>query len=167
MIPWDRSPTYLSSSRSALVETSLQFTHFSFPFLDQKKKVTEFYNICHYLTISVKNKYINILEIFNFVLSDLIFIIKKGMKVRFIIYRSYILRILTIKTQRTGSKTQFNTNYNHIGILTNSSIVLMGWSLLPNALRPFQDLLCSPEFRYNLDVNMLIKFCSEAYFFQA
>ena len=27
-------------------------------------------------------------------------------------------------------------------------IVLMGWSLLPNALRPFQDLLCSPEFRY-------------------
>ena len=27
-------------------------------------------------------------------------------------------------------------------------IVLMGWSLLPNALQPFQDLLCSPEFRY-------------------
>ena len=27
-------------------------------------------------------------------------------------------------------------------------IVLMGWSLLPNALRPFQDLLCSREFRY-------------------
>ena len=27
-------------------------------------------------------------------------------------------------------------------------IVMMGWSLLPNALRPFQDLLCSPEFRY-------------------
>ena len=27
-------------------------------------------------------------------------------------------------------------------------IVLKGWSLLPNALRPFQDLLCSPEFRY-------------------
>ena len=26
--------------------------------------------------------------------------------------------------------------------------VLMGWSLLPNALRPFWDLLCSPEFRY-------------------
>ena len=25
-------------------------------------------------------------------------------------------------------------------------IVLMGWSLLPNALRHFQDLLCSPEF---------------------
>ena len=23
--------------------------------------------------------------------------------------------------------------------------VLMGWSLLPNALRPFQDLLCSPN----------------------
>ena len=29
-----------------------------------------------------------------------------------------------------------------------SCIVLMGWSLLSNALRPFQDLLCSPEFRY-------------------
>ena len=27
-------------------------------------------------------------------------------------------------------------------------IVLMGWSLLLNALRPFQDLLCSLEFRY-------------------
>ena len=27
-------------------------------------------------------------------------------------------------------------------------IVLKGRSLLPNALRPFQDLLCSPEFRY-------------------
>ena len=24
-------------------------------------------------------------------------------------------------------------------------IVLMGWSLLPNALRPFQDILCSPN----------------------
>jgi hypothetical protein len=24
-------------------------------------------------------------------------------------------------------------------------IALMGWSLLPNALRPFQNLLCSPE----------------------
>ena len=43
-------------------------------------------------------------------------------------------------------------------------IVLKGWSLLPNALRPFQDLLCSPEFRYYLDVNMSIKFCSEGYF---
>ena len=28
-------------------------------------------------------------------------------------------------------------------------IVLKGWSLVPNALRPFQHLLCSPEFRYN------------------
>ena len=27
-------------------------------------------------------------------------------------------------------------------------IVLKKWSLLPNGLRPFQDLLCSPEFRY-------------------
>ena len=27
-------------------------------------------------------------------------------------------------------------------------IVLKGWSLLPNALRSFQDLLCSSEFRY-------------------
>ena len=27
-------------------------------------------------------------------------------------------------------------------------IVLMRWSLLTNTLRPFQDLLCSPEFRY-------------------
>ena len=27
-------------------------------------------------------------------------------------------------------------------------IVLKGWSLLPNALRPSQHLLCSPEFRY-------------------
>ena len=27
-------------------------------------------------------------------------------------------------------------------------IVIKGWSLLHNALRPFQDLLCSPEFRY-------------------
>ena len=27
-------------------------------------------------------------------------------------------------------------------------IVLMGWLLLPNALRPIQDLLCSPEFKY-------------------
>ena len=27
-------------------------------------------------------------------------------------------------------------------------IVLKGWSLLPNALRPFQDLLCSPEFGF-------------------
>ena len=27
--------------------------------------------------------------------------------------------------------------------------IVMGWSLLPNALRPFfKDLLCSPEFRY-------------------
>ena len=26
--------------------------------------------------------------------------------------------------------------------------VLVGWSLLPHALRCFQDLLCSPEFRY-------------------
>jgi len=43
-------------------------------------------------------------------------------------------------------------------------IVLMGWSLLPNELRPFQDLLCSPEFKYFYDVNMLNKFCSEAYF---
>ena len=45
--------------------------------------------------------------------------------------------------------------------------VLMGWSLLPNTLRPFQDLLCAPEFRYYLDVNMPIKVCSEAYFFKA
>ena len=44
------------------------------------------------------------------------------------------------------------------------TIVLKGWSLLPNALRPFSDLLCSPEFRYYLEVNMPIKFCSEAYF---
>ena len=43
------------------------------------------------------------------------------------------------------------------------SIVLMGWSLLPNALRPFWDILCSPEFRY-WEVNMPIKFCSEDYF---
>ena len=28
----------------------------------------------------------------------------------------------------------------------------------------FQDLLCFPEFRYYKDVNMPIKFCSEAYF---
>ena len=28
----------------------------------------------------------------------------------------------------------------------------------------FSDLLCSPKFRYYKDVNMLIKFCSEAYF---
>ena len=34
-------------------------------------------------------------------------------------------------------------------------------------LRPFQDLLCSREFRYYQEVNMPIKFCSEAYFFQA
>jgi hypothetical protein len=27
-------------------------------------------------------------------------------------------------------------------------IVLKGWSLLPNALQPFQDRLCSPEFKY-------------------
>ena len=45
-------------------------------------------------------------------------------------------------------------------------IVLKGWSLLPNALQPFQDLLCFPEFRYYQDVNMLIKFCSETYFFR-
>ena len=45
-------------------------------------------------------------------------------------------------------------------------IVLKGWSLLPNELRPFQDLLCSREFRYDKDVNMPIKFCSETYFFQ-
>ena len=44
--------------------------------------------------------------------------------------------------------------------------VLMGWAILPNALRPFQDLLCSPEFRYYQDENMPIKFCSEAYFFR-
>ena len=43
-------------------------------------------------------------------------------------------------------------------------IVLKGWSLLPDVLRPFQDLFCSPEFRYYWDVNMPIKFCSEAYF---
>ena len=42
----------------------------------------------------------------------------------------------------------------------------MGWSLLPNALRPFQDLLRSPEFRYSLEVNMPIKICSEVYFFK-
>ena len=29
-------------------------------------------------------------------------------------------------------------------------IVLMGWSLLPNALRPFRDVLCSPEFKCRL-----------------
>jgi hypothetical protein len=27
-------------------------------------------------------------------------------------------------------------------------IVLKGWKLLPDVLRPFQDILCSPEFRY-------------------
>ena len=46
----------------------------------------------------------------------------------------------------------------------NSCIILKGWSLLPNALRRFQDLLRSPEFRYYYDVNKPIKFCSEAYF---
>ena len=44
---------------------------------------------------------------------------------------------------------------------------MTGWSLLPNALRPFEYRLCSREFRYHLDVNMPIKFSSEAYFFQA
>ena len=27
-------------------------------------------------------------------------------------------------------------------------VILKGWSLVPNALRPFQDLLCSLKFRY-------------------
>ena len=47
----------------------------------------------------------------------------------------------------------------------SNCIVLKGWSLLPNSLRPFQDLLCSPEFSYQ-DLNMPIKICSEAYFFR-
>ena len=41
----------------------------------------------------------------------------------------------------------------------------MGWSLLPNALRPFfKDVLCYPNLGIT-NVNMPIKFCSEAYFF--
>ena len=43
-------------------------------------------------------------------------------------------------------------------------IVLMGWTLLPDALRPFRDLLCSPEFRYYYDVNMPSNFAQKPIF---
>ena len=50
--------------------------------------------------------------------------------------------------------------------ISEHCIVLKGWSWLSNALRPFQDLLCSLEFRYYEDVNMPITFCSDANFFR-
>ena len=42
------------------------------------------------------------------------------------------------------------TSQTHLGHFygTLYCIVLKGWSLLPNALQPFQDLLHSPEFLY-------------------
>ena len=45
--------------------------------------------------------------------------------------------------------------------------VLMGWWLLPNALRPFHIYCAPPNFSCYKDVNMPIKYCSGAYLFQA
>jgi hypothetical protein len=41
----------------------------------------------------------------------------------------------------------------------------MGWSLLPNAMQPLRSIVL-PEFKYYLEVNIPIKFCSETYFFR-
>ena len=68
---------------------------------------------------------------------------------------SIYLMVEEILSQETSHRLRWSLLY---------CIVLMGWSLLPNALRPFQDILCFPEFRYYQDVNMPIKVCSEAYF---
>ena len=46
-------------------------------------------------------------------------------------------------------------------------IVLMGWSLLPNAPRPFWDLLCSPNLGIAMTWICRLNFCSETSFFQA
>jgi hypothetical protein len=41
-----------------------------------------------------------------------------------------------------------------------------GVVIAAQCIASFSDILCSPEFRYYLDLNMPIKFCSEAYFFR-
>ena len=60
--------------------------------------------------------------------------------------------------------------FRNNGIYLNAStylywIVLMGWSLLPNALRPFQIYFAPPNLGIRTWV-MPIKFCSGAYFFR-
>ena len=61
-------------------------------------------------------------------------------------------------------------NFNEVAKLEFSHCIVLycveGVVIAAQCTATFSDLLCSPEFRYYKDVNMSIKFCSEAYFFR-
>ena len=61
-------------------------------------------------------------------------------------FKPVILSTLLVKTDNIWTSTVNKKASMYCVVLY--CIVLMGWSLLLNALRPFQDIFCSPEFRY-------------------
>ena len=81
-------------------------------------------------------------------------------------YLHFVLDFLNPSVLRFHSFCNFSKPFESVNLLNclSTCIVLKGWLLLSNALRHFQDLLGSPEFGYYYDLNMPIKFCSEAYF---